>query len=134
MGILLSHGLGITLKSLNEVKQTLLIHFELDWLARSDVLKLRGAKEDACMTDQPVSMLMRFGGAAGGDCHLCPWVSLCSGSFVEVRGLVCCRAAEWHHARERDTEESVSMRLMKGSADNPADQRLPGEIGAHLRS
>lgn len=38
-------------------------------------------------------------------------------------------AAEWHH--EQETEESVSMRLMKGIADNPRDERLVSEIGAN---
>lgn len=37
-------------------------------------------------------------------------------------------AAEWH--REQETEESVSMRLMKGTADNPADEHLVSERGA----
>ena len=65
MGILLPHVLGITvnLKSLNEVKLTTLLYFQLDWLARSDV-HLKGTK-DACLTDQAISMLMRFGGELG---------------------------------------------------------------------
>lgn len=36
-------------------------------------------------------------------------------------------AAEWH--REQETEDSVSMGLMKGIADNPADEHLVSERG-----
>lgn len=70
MGLLLSHALGITvtLKSLNEVKQTVLLYFELDWLARSDG-DLKGTKKDARVhawqTDKPISMLIRLGAAVG---------------------------------------------------------------------
>lgn len=65
MGIRLLYvpGITVTRKSLNEVKQTTLLYFQLDWLARSDV-HLKGTK-DACPTDEPISMLMRFGGEVG---------------------------------------------------------------------
>ena len=56
-------GITVNLKSLNEVKLTTLLYFQLDWLARSDV-HLKGTK-DACLTDQAISMLMRFGGELG---------------------------------------------------------------------
>lgn len=38
-------------------------------------------------------------------------------------------AAEWHH--EQETEESVSVHLMKAIADNPRDEHLVSEIGAY---
>lgn len=46
-----------------------------------------------------------------------------------MRDLCVLHAAEWH--REQETEDSVSMRLMRGIADNPADGHLVSERGAN---
>lgn len=132
MGFLLSHALGIrvTLKSLNEVKLTMLLYFQLDWLARSDA-DLKGTKKGACMLAWQTN---QFPCWSGWEQQWGRLPSLSLGLFVQQEHCwgeetYVLHAAEWHH--EQETEESVSMRLMKGIADNPRDERLVSEIGAN---